>query len=87
MRAEYYPGGMVHAGVKPTFVPLEEGLSRVRGVAGTAARAYLQLNLSPARWARLMELVGLREPSFVAPPGEAAPGTLPPNALHLRLQP
>ena len=55
-RAEYYPGGMVHAGVKPTFVPLEEAMRRVRGVAGTAARTYLQLNLTPERWAALLEL-------------------------------
>ena len=44
---------MVHAGVKPSFVPLEDALRRVRGVAGTAARAYLQLNLTPERWAAL----------------------------------
>eukprot|EP00966_Prymnesium_polylepis_P294902 6810219-Prymnesium_polylepis.1 len=28
-RAEYYPGGMVHSGVKPTFLPLGDALTRV----------------------------------------------------------
>ena len=53
---------MVHAGVKPSFVPLEAALRRVRGVAGTAARAYLQLNLTPERWAALTS-AGLPERS------------------------
>ena len=72
--SRYYPGGMVHAGAKPTFVPLESGLSRVRGVAGRVAKAYLQFNLSPERWASMLDLAGVKEPSFVAPLGEARRG-------------
>ena len=58
---------MVHAGVKPSFVPLEAALRRVRGVAGTAARAYLQLNLTPERWA------GLPSPQLASPSPHRSP--------------
>ncbi|KAL1496394.1 hypothetical protein AB1Y20_016349 [Prymnesium parvum] len=78
-RAEYYPGGMVHAGVKPTFLPLGEALRRVRGAAGRAGKAYLQLNLAPDEWEQLVELVGVREPLFVGGVGGemGTPATLP----------
>ena len=86
-RAEYYPGGMVHAGVKPTFVPLPEALFRLRGPAGNAAKAYLQLNLSPERWERMLELAGVSMPSFISQPGSpVSPGTLPGGACHAAME-
>jgi len=81
-RAEYYPGGMVHSGVKPTFLPLGDALTRVRGPAGEAGKAYLQLNLSPADWEKMLELSGTREPAFIS----SAVGTLPGAACTRALE-
>ena len=72
---------MVHAGVKPSFVPLEAALRRVRGVAGTAARAYLQLNLTPERWA------GLPSPQLACPSPHRSPYPSPLPQPHSQPQP
>ena len=58
LRAEYYPGGMVHSDAKPTFFPLDAALARLGGPAGQAGQAYFQLNLAPDRWDRMLELSG-----------------------------
>lgn len=85
-RAEYYPGGMVHADVKPTLVPLAEALFRLRSPAGSAGKAGLQLNLTPERWERMLELAGVSMPSFITSPGGVAPGTLPGEACHQAME-
>jgi len=76
-RADYYPGGLLHANVKPIVLPFSDAWCQLNAPEGVVAQAYLQLSLPHARWLTFLKAIGFRPPRFVSASGANAPSALP----------